>query len=91
MTLDIIIACLDDGNGYLQECLDSISAQAFKDITIILEKDDPQAPRGVAAMRNKGLQSAGSDYVMFMDCDDYLSRTALTSAMYEATNTPCSW
>ncbi len=90
MTLDIIIACLDDGNGYLQECLDSISAQAFKDIRIILEKDDPKDPKGVAAMRNKGLASAGSDYVMFMDCDDYLSRTALTSAMYEALKNPGS-
>lgn len=90
MTVSIIIPHLNDGTKYLQDCLDSINAQAFKDVQILVEEDETESSRGVAAMRNRALEKVTGDYCLFLDSDDYLGSEALTSAVFTASMNPGS-
>lgn len=80
--------------NYLEECLNSIINQTYKNLEIILlddESDDQSlkicksfevkdkrikvsshSNKGVSYTRNRGIELASGDYLMFVDGDDYL-------------------
>lgn len=82
---------------YLRSCVDSLIAQTYPNIEIILVNDGSidgsseicdnyagkdsrikvvhKANGGVSSARNKGIDIAEGDYIMFVDADDYVSPT----------------
>ena len=110
MTVKIsIIVPIYNTERYLQETLDCITSQTFKDIEIILINDGStdnclticreQAKRdsririfsqdnaGVAVARNKGLELASGDYVIFLDSDDIFASNLLQELYNKALKT----
>ena len=89
-----VIVAAYNVSKYLPKCLDSISAQTYTNLEIIVvddgstdttsricdiyEKKESRATvihqknQGLSAARNNGLKEATSDYVVFVDGDDYL-------------------
>ena len=79
---------------YLEQCLDSVISQTFRDIEIICINDGStdKSPKilndyackdsrirvieckhqGVSISRNVGLKNANSDYIMYVDSDDWI-------------------
>lgn len=75
MTRVSIIVPTCGPNQWYEQCLDSIHAQTYKDIELIVVDDS--ARTGVAAARNRGLALANGEYIAFCDDDDYLSPDAI--------------
>ena len=73
MTVSIIVPVYE--REWFQQCLDSIKAQTYKDIELIIE-DDPTAT-GAAAARNRGLDKATGEFIAFCDADDYMEPDAV--------------
>lgn len=61
--------------AWITQCLASIRGQTFKDIELIVI-DDPEGT-GAGAARNRGLDKATGEYVVFCDADDYLEPDAI--------------
>jgi len=60
---------------WLDECMDSLHAQTYKDIELIVIDDE--LATGAAAARNRGLELATGEYVAFCDADDFLEHDAI--------------
>lgn len=69
--------------GTIRQCLDSIYSQSYKDMEVIVI-DDSEAS-GAAAARNRGIEKARGELIMFCDADDYLGLDAV-STLVEAMN-----
>lgn len=89
-----VIIPVYNGEKYLRECLDSVLAQSYNELEIIVVNDGStdgswrviqeyaavyngikpvcQENQGISSARNRGLEQAKGDYVMFLDCDDIL-------------------
>lgn len=67
---------------YIDTCLASIDAQTFKDIELILIDDSQGA--GAWAARNRGIERAKGEFVVFCDADDYLSHDAVENLVKAA-------
>lgn len=86
---------------YLNQCLESLQAQCYKDFEVICVNDgstdgsreilsewDERFPQmrvidrengGLSAARNTGLKAATGDYVVFVDSDDWVKPTMLST------------
>lgn len=89
-----IIVTFHNNQNYVSKCLDSIIAQEYGDIEIIIVDDGSSDntsqvcdkyiktsenisytyidSKGVSVARNKGIELAKGEYIMFVDGDDYL-------------------
>ncbi|MCM1338112.1 MAG: glycosyltransferase, partial [Muribaculaceae bacterium] len=72
---DIEVICVNDGST--DSSLKILQKYAQKDKRFVIIN---QNNSGVSVARNKGLDSATSDYVMFLDSDDYLLPEAVETA-----------
>ena len=87
MKLSIIIPFYR-GEQYLDDCLTGIREGGFDDVEVVVCDDDPMDPRGVAFSRNRGLERAHGDYILFLDSDDYFLPGDIARAMEEALKNP---
>ena len=89
-----IIIPIYNVESYLRECLDSILAQTYKNLEVILIDDGStdssgaiakeyaskdirihyfyQENQGAGSARNKGLEKANGEWVLFFDSDDFM-------------------
>ena len=70
-----VVVPVYNADRWIQECLDSIKSQTYRDIELIVV-DDPNGT-GAAAARNRGLDRATGEYIVFCDADDYLEPDAI--------------
>ena len=97
MPLVSILVPVYNVERYLSRCLDSLVAQTYKDIEIIIINDGSTdnsrdiallyskrfnniyvydyENAGISTTRNRALDKAHGDYVMFVDSDDFLAKT----------------
>ena len=75
MALVSVIVPSYNSDEWLAQCLDSISSQNFDGVEVIVI-DDPKGS-GASAARNRGLDKATGEFVMFCDADDYLAPKAI--------------
>lgn len=85
---------------YLNDCLISLSEQAYKDFEVVLVASGADEPsqitseygdlnikvikidqENVSAARNTGLEAAAGEYVLFLDCDDYLDEDYIANLL----------
>jgi glycosyltransferase involved in cell wall biosynthesis len=70
-----VIVPVYQADEWIDECRQSIAAQTYKDLELIVI-DDRQGS-GAWAARNKGLRKATGEYVTFCDADDYMAPDAI--------------
>ena len=98
-----VIVPVHNGASYLEECIDSILAQDYEALEVLIVNDgstDDTAgvcerlcgqyaclrvitlpDLGVSVARNRGLEQAEGDYIMFVDADDRL-RPGVLAGLY---------
>ena len=98
-----IIVPVYNAEKYLEECVESIISQTYKNIEVLLINDgsmdnsakicDQYAARdtrikvihkengGVSSTRNKGLDVAQGEYVIFVDADDFLAEECVADLL----------
>ncbi len=75
-TIDLELICINDGSP--DDCLEILQAYAKKDPRIhILNQEN----KGQSVARNKGLECAKGDYLLFLDSDDALPDYALKTML----------
>ena len=99
-TVSVILPCYN-AHRFLGRALESVRAQTFGDLEIIVVDDgstDPetralldtlggdvrvvrQENRGLADARNAGFRAARGDYVLPLDCDDWIDSTLLAKGV----------
>jgi len=70
--VSVIIPFVKD-RGYLQEALDSVEAQTFKDYELILS----QSENGVSYNINRGIERATGEFIKLLSDDDKLTPNSL--------------
>lgn len=92
---------------YLNDCLDSLCDQTYKDFEVVLVISGGKEPsitsvydaidikivksdeENVCAARNTGLDAASGEYVVFLDCDDYLDANFLEKLVQCGADSKC--
>ena len=94
---------------YLDECLESVVNQTYKDFEVILVDDGSpdncplmcdnwairdarikvihQPNQGISTVRNKGIENSIGEYILFIDSDDFIDKTAIEKALTVAEKT----
>jgi len=75
---NIEIIVVDDGST--DNTLEKL--KKYKDLIIVKQKNS-----GVSVARNKGLEKANGDYILFIDSDDYIDRKYISSLVNAALKT----
>lgn len=83
---NIEVLFIDDGST--DQSLD-ILKELVSDDNILSVRYIEQENLGAARARKTGLEYAKGDYIAFVDCDDYLSNNAISSAMEYFTDKNC--
>ena len=78
---DIEIICIDDCST--DSSFEILQEYARKDERIILLKQEQN--KGAGPARNRGLDTAAGDYIMFLDPDDWYELTACEEAYNQIT------
>lgn len=73
MTVSVIVPVYKD--QWFLQCVESIEAQTYKDIDLIIIDDSDRT--GAWATRNRGLDEATGEFIAFCDADDYLEPDAI--------------
>jgi len=103
-----IIIPIYNAEKYLEQCLDSVVNQTYKNLEIICindgSKDDSleilkkytdndnrivmvnQDNHGISYTRNKGIETAKGDFLVFVDSDDWIDLNTVEIALDEAEN-----
>lgn len=102
-----VIIPVYNSEKYLEQCLDSVINQDFKDIEIICVNDGStdgslsvlqkykqiklidKKNTGAGDSRNKGLEIASGEYILFLDSDDFLEPEALKTLYNKACLSNC--
>jgi GT2 family glycosyltransferase len=99
-TVSIVIPCYN-AHRYLARALESIRAQTFRDVEIVVVDDGStdmetqaslagiesevhmvrQANKGLPGARNAGIRAAKGDYVVPLDCDDWIDPAFLAKTV----------
>jgi glycosyltransferase involved in cell wall biosynthesis len=106
LLLSVVIPVGPKHVSYLQDSLDSLIAQTFKEWEVIVVNDtgksltlpgypfariiDTPGNRGPAYARNRGFEAAQTELVVLLDADDYFQPMALES-LYKASQTRDGW
>ena len=69
MTVSLIVPVYK-AEPWIDECMAAIRAQTYRDVELIVIDD--KEGTGAAAARNRGLEKATGEYVVFCDADDLL-------------------
>lgn len=77
--VSVIIPVWGDYKKYLDECLDSVKAQTYKDYEIIVIDDEID----IAKARNKGIGQAQGDWIVILDVDNKLTPNYLEKTVYK--------
>lgn len=96
-TVSVIVPTL--GDSLLVDALNSIRAQSYEPIEVVVVDGSPngirgdlrdrvdiyeyQEPQGLSAARNRGIELATGDYVAFLDEDDLFVRDSITPRVDE--------
>ncbi len=75
---NVKIICIDDNSNDNSKNIINNYAK-FNDIKYIKNNEH----LGVALSRNKGIKIADSDYIMFLDCDDWLDLNCIEKAIHK--------
>ena len=68
-----VIVPYNKDRGFLQNCIDSIKSQTYKDVELVIAYGD----KSVAANFNDGLSRARGEYCKFVTEDDWLPKNSL--------------
>ena len=102
-----IIIPVYNGANVLERCLESIIAQSYSNLDVIVVNDGStdessciiqkyvdkyefihlvtKENEGVSATRNRGIKEAYGDFILFVDCDDYLQEKYVEHMVHSMT------
>lgn len=79
---DTEIICIDDAST--DGSMDILKAYALQEPKIIIVQNEQNG--GLAYTRNRGIERASGDFILFVDSDDYIEKDLITTVVENADN-----